>query len=118
MRAWIEAALVVLVCGALIGSLYLGHTLGTAQEREKHQAEEKARREGQDAALQAAAKAIAKIEVKSGPIKESLVREITTVPVYRDCQHSPDGLRYLNELITGESAASPSASGVPGTDPN
>lgn len=113
MRLWGAVALISVTTGVLLGTLYLGHRLGSTQEREKHQAEQKARQEGQDKALIAAAKAIAKIEVKSETIKQDVIREIRTVPVYRDCVHSPDGVRNINSLITGEEGTSPTSPGLP-----
>lgn len=48
-----------------------------------------------------AADAIAKIQVRNVTTKQILEREIQTNTVYADCKHSPDGLRTLNEAITG-----------------
>ncbi len=61
------------------------------------------RKAGEEAALKAAAAAIAKIEVKSETYIQPLRTEIRTNTVYRDCLHSPDSLRNLNALILGES---------------
>ena len=58
--------------------------------------------EARDKALQAAAAEIAKIDVANKTIHaktEVITRE---VPVYRDCKHSPDGLRNVNEALTGQ----------------
>lgn len=115
-RLWAATVLVAITAGVLVGALYLGHRLGVSQEKEKSRIAEESRKQGQEAALHAAAKAIAKIEVKSAPVKESLVREIRTVPVYRDCQHSPDGLRYLNTLITGQEGPVAGPPGLPASD--
>jgi hypothetical protein len=65
------------------------------------------------AATEAAVTAIKGIEVKYVTIKqqgETITRE---VPVYRDCLHSTDGLRVLNEALTG---AADSAVVLPGPD--
>jgi len=52
-------------------------------------------------AQEGAAKAIANIEVKNVKIKQKLEREIHEKPVYRDCVHTPDGLRLINDSLTG-----------------
>lgn len=52
-------------------------------------------------AQEGAAKEIAKIEVKNVTIKQKLEREIHEKPVYRDCKHTPDGLRLINDALTG-----------------
>lgn len=54
------------------------------------------------AALEAAASAIAKIEVTSEKIVQPIRTEIRTNTVYRDCRHSDDGLLRLNSAITGQ----------------
>jgi hypothetical protein len=63
----------------------------------------------QDAAVQAmteaAAKAIARIEVKNVTIRQRLETEIREKPVYRDCRMDADGLRLVNEAITGTAPA-------------
>jgi hypothetical protein len=70
--------------------------------------------EAQDKALQAAADRIVKLDVENKTIHaktEVIVRE---VPVYGDCRHSPDGLRNVNEALTG---TKPDAEGrVPAAD--
>jgi hypothetical protein len=56
-----------------------------------------------EAAIAAAAEAISTIEVRNVTIRqkaETIVRENV---VYRDCQHAPDGLRLVNEALTGKS---------------
>lgn len=56
-------------------------------------------------ALQAAADRIVKLDVKNKTIHaktEVITRE---VPVYGDCRHSPDGLRNVNEALTGQPAS-------------
>jgi hypothetical protein len=58
-------------------------------------------------AMQAAAEAISKIEVRNVTIRqqaETLTRE---VPVYRDCRNTDDGLRLINEALTGIAAQPP-----------
>lgn len=54
-----------------------------------------------DAAQLAAAGEIAKIKPRNVTIRQELQREIETRTEYRDCRHSPDGLRLVNEALTG-----------------
>jgi uncharacterized protein YbjQ (UPF0145 family) len=72
--------------------------------------------EAQDKALAAAADRVVKLDVQNKTIHaktEVIVREVT---VYRDCKHSPDGLRNVNEALTGQ--AEPPADGqLPAADP-
>lgn len=69
-----------------------------------------------DAALKATAEAISKIEVKNVTIRQTLEKEIHKEPVYRDCRHTSDGLRTINNALTGSSTISASDSKLPGTD--
>lgn len=69
-----------------------------------------AEQRGKDAALKAAAEAIARIEAKSEQIIQPLRTEIRTNTVYRDCRHSADSVRNLNALIVGEQ---PGEGGMP-----
>lgn len=68
-------------------------------------------KKGQDAALKAAAEAIAKIEVTSEKHIHPVRTEIRTNTVYLECKHSPDSLRNLNSLIEGTEF--PGDSGMP-----
>lgn len=90
---------------ALAGTHWYAYHSGAAHERgaaaEQAQLIEKA---GDRAAL-AAAEAIAKIEVKNVTIRQRVEREIHEKTVYRDCRHSPDGLRAINAALTGSEPA-------------
>ena len=95
---------------ACLGSAYGGFRSGMQLKQSQWDAEVVAKQAGEDAALRAAAEAIARIEVKSETHIQPVRTEIRTNTVYRDCQHSPDSLRHLNSLITGEE---PAGGGVP-----
>jgi uncharacterized membrane protein YraQ (UPF0718 family) len=104
--AWIVVAAVVV--SGLFGT-WVGNTFKQAE----WDASVLAKKSGEDAALRAAAEAIAKIEVKSEKHIQPVRLEIRTNTVYRDCKHSDDSLRNLNSLITGK----PVDSGeLPGAD--
>lgn len=46
-----------------------------------------------------AAESIAKIKVVNRTIQNEVRHETTTVPVYRDCAHTPNGLRLVNQAL-------------------
>jgi hypothetical protein len=72
--------------------------------------------EAQKQALEATAEAIAKIDVRNTTIKQKVVEYVTEKPVYVDCKHDDDGMRLVNEAITGKSAADPKLSGTVAVD--
>lgn len=91
------------VIAALLGGIgYLGYRQGAMTVQARWDTAVRERKAGEEAALHAAAAAIAKIEVKSERIIQPLRTEIRTNTVYRDCRHSDDSLRNLNALIVGE----------------
>ena len=51
----------------------------------------------QNAAMQGAAKEIAKIEVKNTIIQQKLETKIRTEKVYQECVHSDDAFRLIRE---------------------
>jgi len=57
---------------------------------------DKAREETRALAADAAASAIASIEVKQVTIRQQLQREVQTREIYRDCVAGPDARRLLN----------------------
>jgi len=56
------------------------------------------------------AEAIADIEIKNTTIRQKVETVTREVPVYRDCQHSPDVVRLLNSALEG--GAIPSGNSV------
>jgi hypothetical protein len=91
-----------------------GYFFGLTVKENEWNTAKVAESDGRDAALRAAAKAIAKIEVKSATYIQPVRTEIQSNPVYRDCQHSADSLRNLNALITGDEPAG--GSSMPASD--
>ena len=70
-------------------------------------------RAGQAAQL-AAAGEIARIKPRNVNIRQETEREIQTRVQYADCQDGPDGLRLVNEALTGR-AFGAGGSQLPGT---
>ena len=95
MSKWIEAAIALAVA---LAAFFLGQSLKQAEWDATELVEASAKAK----ALDAAAAAIAKIEVRSEQIIQPLRTEIRTNTVYRDCRHSDDGLLRLNAAITGQ----------------
>lgn len=61
--------------------------------------------EAQTLALNAAAAKVAEIDVKTTTIRQKTEVITREVPVYGSCRHSPDGLRNVNEALTGQEQA-------------
>lgn len=61
---------------------------------------EEVARVARDAAMDAAAEKIAKIQVVNKTIYQRATREVLKEPMYRDCLHSADGLRAVNQALT------------------
>ena len=95
MSKWIELAILL---ATALAAFFLGQSLKQAEWDAAALLEASAKAK----ALDAAAAAIAKIEVTSEQIVQPLRMEIRTNTVYRDCRHSDDGLLRLNAAITGQ----------------
>ena len=104
MSPLIAGGLVLATIGVLYGTFHVGERTGrdgckAATAREEHIAQV-----ATDAANDAAARAIAGIQVKHTTIRQEVQREIRERPVYRDCRH-PDGqLQRLNSALAGDVA--------------
>lgn len=85
-----------------------------------HSADAKAEQAAQKAATaatDAAVAAIKGIEVKYVTIKQKAETVTREVPVYRDCVHTADGLRVVNEALAGGlSTPADHSARVPGSD--
>ena len=97
---YIKAAVILFLVSS--AGIY-GYHQGSTGMQAKWDATVLARKDGEEAALKAAARAIARIEVKSEKHIQPVVTEIRTNTVYRDCSHSDGVMRNINALITGES---------------
>lgn len=94
----------VVLAGAIGGAYIKGRSDGRAIEIAERATLEEVARESREAALEAAAEAIAKIEVKNVTIRKKLETEIRERPVYRDCFADQRVLDTVNEAITGHHA--------------
>jgi hypothetical protein len=68
-----------------------------------------------DAAIEAAAVAISEIKIENTTIRQELEREIRTVSVYSECEHTDNGLLAVNSALTRRESAHTSI--LSGADP-
>lgn len=111
---WLGAAAILVATNAASG--LAGYRAGSTLKQAEWDAAVVARKSGEDAALKAAAEAIAKIEVTSETIIQPVRTEIRTNTVYRECVHSDGVMRNLNSLITGEESQPTGSGSVPATN--
>lgn len=90
-----------------------GFRFGVDHERARQGREDRHIVEATKAATDAASDAISKLRPKYTTIQNEVQREITTRTVYTDCRHSPDGLRLLNQAITGTNPTTASEGKLP-----
>lgn len=100
MNPYVLLALLVAFGGSVGGAYLKGRSDGKSIEAASRISDEELAKKVQEQAQIGAANAISKIEIKQVTIQGRLQKEIQTNTVYRECQHSPDGLRALNEALT------------------
>lgn len=93
----------VAIAGSCGGAFLYGRSVGADSVIAEQQRTQKAIQETRDLAQQGAAKAIADMEVKNVTITQPIRTEVRTRTVYAECKHTPDGLRALNNAVTGRS---------------
>jgi hypothetical protein len=76
-----------------------------------------AAKDARDEALAAAAREIAKIDVKRVTIRQPLEKQVYEKVVYRDCRHDADGLHLLNQALSNGSTGSGKLPGNAGPTP-
>lgn len=108
----------LIIAAGLALALYSGGVwTGKEWEQGQQAQRDEAAQAGKDAALNAAAAAIAKIDVRYVTITKPLEKEIHEKTVYRDCRHSPDAFRLLNDALENRQPAGdgklPSDTGKP-----
>ena len=109
-----------LLLGALAASLsflagtWYGTGLGEDKEFAKRAREDALVQKAGEAAQQSAAAAIAQLKPRNVTIRQEIEREIQTRTEYRDCRHGPDGLRSINEALTGIRAEPVGGGQLPG----
>jgi hypothetical protein len=104
MNVYVILGASLAVAVALGGSYVKGRADGRAVEIAQRVTIEEVAKTAREASQQAAAEAIAKIEVKNVTIRQRLETEIREKPVYRDCIADQRVLDTVNEAITGNTA--------------
>ena len=113
--AWVAAGGVLASLLAFGGGTAVGIGLGEDKEYAKRAREESIVAKVGEAAQVGAALAIAKNRPRNVTIRQEIEREIQTRTLYRDCRHAPDGVRLINEALTGR-ADTADAGQLPGAD--
>lgn len=111
-----EALAVILLFFGLGGiSFYVGMEYKEASMKAADAAMQKALEDTRKQAMEGAADAISKITVRNTTVQGKVETIIRDNPVYRDCQHLPEQLRNINEVLTGRAGPVGDRS-LPGTD--
>jgi len=96
MSTELRLVAILILIAAVFGA---GVRYGTTSKQAEWDAAMLSSKDAQDKALQAAASAIAQIEVKQQTIVQKVQHEVQTKTVYRDCVVPADGVRLLNAAI-------------------
>lgn len=99
---------------SLGAGVYQAFQYGQQAEQGKQAAAKDLLRETREQAQQGAAEAIAKLAPVNKTIVQRIQNETQTNVVYRECRHTPDGLRDLNQAITGVRADVAGSGKLPG----
>lgn len=86
---------VLSIIGAGWYAMNLGYDKHIAEIASQREAEDKARKE----ALDAAAREIAKIDVKNVTVQGKVIERIRTETVYTECRHSPETWKIVLEAF-------------------
>lgn len=116
LNPWLLLAAGLALTGAVGGAYIKGRSDGRAVEIAQRVTIEEVAKAAREASQQAAAEAIANIEVKNVTIRQKLETEIREKPVYRDCHADQRVLDTVNEAITGNPPASSSKLPAAGPD--
>lgn len=87
-------------CVSVGGAYVKGRADGADIEQASVLREERIATAARDEALRVTADAIQRIEIKHVTIRQTLEKEIYEKPVYRECRHSPGGLRDINAALS------------------
>ncbi len=116
MNPWLIIGVIIASFIATIASYKFGYDNGTNEIKALQLSEEKLIAKVEESARLGAANEIAKIQLKQTTIYNKVQREVQTNTVYRECKHTADGLRNLNEALTNQ--RSDDNSKLPNADPS
>ena len=97
------------LAAASIGSFFYGMQVGVDKTEAQSAREERLVRESVDKAVDAAAIAISKIEVKNVTVTQKLQREVIEKPVFRDCRSGPDAVGLFNSALAADATEGPAS---------
>ncbi len=97
--------IILAALAAILGAYFYGRHDGSEIAAAQRLRDEQVARQVFDQAQAAAAGEIAKIKVRNVTVQQTLEKEIHEKPVYRDCRHTPDGLRSINAALAGAEPA-------------
>lgn len=83
------------IIGAGWYAMDLGYDKHVAEIAAQRESDEKVRKE----ALDAAAREVAKIDVKQVTIQGKVIERIRTETIYTECRHSPDTMKMIEEAF-------------------
>lgn len=109
MNPYLLLGIVVAFVASTGGAFFYGQGVGKESLEAQQARENKIAQVAYESAQTAAAKAISEMEIKNVTITQPIRTEVRTRTVYSECKHTPDGLRALNNAITGR--AEPVGSG-------
>lgn len=101
MKPWLILGGVVIWVASIAGSYMFGDTNGENRQKVHENEIKQAIEDTREQAKLGAADAIAKQKVKHTVIQGKVQTIIKDNPVYRDCEHTDDAFRLLNDAITG-----------------
>lgn len=108
---WPWALLLTVATAA--GAYWQGRQDGRATVEVEVAREERVARLAGEASAQAAASAIARIQVRHTTIKQEVEREIQVRPEYRDCRHSAEQLQRINAALAAPASSAAGDGRVP-----
>ncbi len=115
MNPYALLAGVVLWGASVGGAFWYGTSTGRDGEIAKRAAVDQAVADTRKLAMEGAADAISKIQVRNTTVQGRVETIVRDNPVYRDCVHPADVMRNINEALTGRPGPSGDG-GVPGAD--
>lgn len=104
MSPYAALGTVLLWVASIAGSFFYGQHVGDVTQQAKQAEVKQAIEDTREQARQGAASEIAKLKTKNTKAQADLREVVRSAPAGLDCQLPPDGLRIINEALTGQSS--------------